>query len=66
MLRGKPIWLLVGELDTQWVRLSERTRDLLMLGGAEPKLTIVPGQGHVIRYPPDVLYDWIELQAENQ
>ena len=66
MLRGKPIWLLVGELDTQWVRLSERTRHLLMLGGAEPKLTIVPGQGHVFRYPPDVLYYWIELQAENQ
>ncbi len=66
MLRGKPIWLLVGERDTQWVELSKRTRDLLMLGGAEPKLTVVPGQGHVFSYPPETLYDWIELQAENQ
>ncbi len=36
MLRGKPIWLLVGERDTQWVELSKRTRDLLMLGGPSP------------------------------
>lgn len=59
-LKGKPVWLLVGERDTRWVQLSERTRDLLVLAGAEPTLTIVPGQGHVFRFSPRQLYDWIE------
>ena len=59
-LKGKPVWLLVGERDTVWVQLSERTRDLLSLAGAEPTLTVVPGQGHVFRFSPRRLYDWIE------
>jgi len=59
-LKGKPVWLIVGERDTRWVQLSERTRDLLVQAGAAPTLTVVPGQGHVFRFSPHELYDWIE------
>ncbi len=59
-LGGKPVLLAVGERDTQWVVLTNRTRDLLVLAGAEPQVDIVPGAGHVFPYPTDSLFDWIE------
>ena len=59
-LSGKPILLAVGERDTQWVVLTNRTRDLLVLAGAEPRVDVIPGAGHVFPYPTDVLFDWIE------
>lgn len=61
-LEGKPVLLAVGERDTGWVQLSHRTRDLLVLADAQPRLDIIPGAGHVFPYPPNELYDWIEEQ----
>ncbi len=60
-LAGKPVLLTVGERDTQWVNLTRRTRDLLVLAGAEPRVDVIPGAGHVFPYPADTLFDWIEL-----
>lgn len=59
-LGGKPVLLAVGERDTQWVVLTQRTRDLLVLAGAEPRIDVIPGAGHVFPYPSDTLFDWIE------
>ena len=61
-LQGKPVLLAVGELDTRWVQLSHHTRDLLVLAGAQPRVDIIPGAGHVFPYPTGQLYDWIEEQ----
>ena len=60
MLAGKPILLTVGERDASWVELTHDTRDLLRLAGAEPRVDIVPGAGHVFPYSPETLFDWIE------
>ncbi len=60
-LGGKPVLLAVGERDTRWVTLTHRTRDLLVLAGAQPRIDIIPGAGHVFPYSPDTLFDWIEL-----
>ncbi len=59
-LGGKPVLLAVGERDTQWVTLTNRTRDLLVLAGAAPRVDVIPGAGHVFPYPVDTLFDWIE------
>ena len=60
MLVGKPVLLIVGEQDTNWVQLTQSTSDLLALGGAQPEVDIVPGAGHVFPYPPEDLFIWIE------
>lgn len=60
MLTGKHVLLAVGETDTNWVQLTHTTRDLLRLSGAEPRVDVVPGAGHVFPYPPEALFDWIE------
>ena len=60
MLAGKPILLTVGERDTNWVQLTQTTRDLLVLADARPEIDVVPGASHVFPYPPEDLFDWIE------
>lgn len=60
MLAGKPVLLIVGEKDTNWVQLTQSTSDLLALGGAQPEVDIVSGAGHVFPYPPEDLFNWIE------
>jgi predicted esterase len=59
-LDGKAVLLAVGERDTQWVTLTNRTRDILVLAGAAPRVDVIPGAGHVFPYPVDALFDWIE------
>jgi len=59
-LAAKPVLLLVGEMDRDWVELSTHTRDLLLLADAHPVLERVPGAGHVFPYPARALFDWIE------
>jgi pimeloyl-ACP methyl ester carboxylesterase len=61
-LAGKPVLLLVGERDANWVQLANHTRDFLVLGGAEPRVEIVPGGGHVFPYSQVTLYNWIQQQ----
>lgn len=61
VLAGKPVLLAVGERDSQWVQLSQYTRDLLVLAEAKPQVDVVPGAGHVFPYSPKSLFDWIEL-----
>ena len=60
-LGGKPVLLAVGERDARWVVLTHRTRDLLVLAGAQPRVDVIPGAGHVFPYPANTLFDWIEL-----
>ena len=62
-LKDKPVWLIVGERDQSFVQLAHRTRDFLVLAGAQPRLDILPGRGHVFPYPSDTLYDWIESKT---
>jgi len=62
-LKDKPVWLIVGERDTSFVQLAHRTRDFLVLAGAQPRLDVVPGRGHVFPYPSKDLYDWIESKT---
>lgn len=60
VLQGKPIWLLVGELDAPWVAGTESTASALESVGISSRVDIVPGQGHVIRLDPNNLLDWID------
>jgi pimeloyl-ACP methyl ester carboxylesterase len=62
-LKGKPVWLIVGERDAQWKHLSERTRDVLDRAGARAELTVLEGQGHFVKVSPSELFDWIEKAA---
>ncbi len=48
-LKGKSVWLLVGENDAQWVQLAKRTEQLLKKAGAKPELEILEKQGHVLQ-----------------
>ncbi|MHC4597652.1 MAG: alpha/beta hydrolase-fold protein [Planctomycetota bacterium] len=62
-LTGKPVWLIVGENDAQWKRLSERTKEGLDRAGAKAELTVLEGQGHFVKVSPSELFDWIEKAA---
>lgn len=59
-LSGKPIWLLVGELDDGWVEASQRTAAALEAAGADVTLDIVPAQEHVLLLSSTELMDWID------
>jgi dienelactone hydrolase len=59
-LKGKPVWLIVGENDTQWKSLSERTKEGLDRVGAKAELKVLEGQGHFVKVSPSELFDWIE------
>lgn len=59
-LAGKPVWLLVGEQDTQWRDLANDTKDKLESQGVEVTLEVLPGQGHVMNIDQARLMDWID------
>ncbi len=59
-LAGKPVWLLVGEEDTQWWNLANDTKDKLESQGVEVTVEVLSGQGHVINIDQARLMDWID------
>lgn len=59
-LAGKPVWLLVGELDEGWVEASQSTAAALEAVGASVTLDIVPAQEHVLLLSSTELMDWID------
>ena len=59
-LAGKPVWLLVGEQDTQWRDLASDTKDKLESQGVEVTVEVLPGQGHVMNIDQARLMDWID------
>ena len=63
-LRNKPIWMLVGEKDdpARWAEPVQETYEQLKKYRAKVRLDVLPGQGHVFRVQPSVLYDWLEAQ----
>jgi len=60
VLGGKPVWLLVGELDDAWVESSRRTAAALEAVGASVTFDILPAQGHVLLVSSTELMDWID------
>ena len=63
-LAGVPVVLMVGAHDGRWVAGSESTAERLRAAGAKVELNVVPGQGHVLRIPQQVLIEWLEEQIE--
>ena len=63
-LAGVPVLLMVGEHDRNWVTGSESTAERLRAAGAKVALEVVPGQGHVLRVPGQMLLRWLEEQLE--
>ena len=63
-LAGVPVLLMVGEHDRNWVTGSESTAERLRAAGAKVALKVVPGQGHVLRVPGQMLLRWLEEQLE--
>ena len=59
-LAGKPVWLLVGEEDTQWRNLANDTKEKLESQGVEVTVEVLSGQGHVINIDQARLMDWID------
>ncbi|RMF81561.1 MAG: hypothetical protein D6744_07025 [Planctomycetota bacterium] len=57
---GKPVRLLVGELDTTWQGFTFETAAKLEQAGAAVSTRVVPDQPHIIRVEPAELFDWIE------
>ena len=55
-----PVWLLVGEEDTQWRNLANDTKDKLESQGVEVTVVVLSGQGHVINIDQARLMDWID------
>ncbi|MEM7417517.1 MAG: hypothetical protein AAF389_18650 [Gemmatimonadota bacterium] len=60
VLDGKPIRLIVGELDTPWRDGVEQTRVALEQVGITPEIDIAGTQGHVLDLQPAGLMDWID------
>ena len=63
-LAGVPILLMVGEHDRNWVTGSESTAERLRAAGAQVALQVVPGQGHVLRVPEQLLVRWLDEARE--
>lgn len=59
-LSGIPIWMLVGERDTDWVTGTRETVLALESQGITAEVDVVPGQGHVLRLDPARLMDWLD------
>jgi len=63
-LAGVPVLLMVGAHDGRWVTGSESTAERLRAAGAQVELAVIPGQGHVLRVPGEMLVQWIDEQLE--
>ena len=63
-LAGVPVLLMVGSHDRRWVTGSESTAERLRAAGAQVTLSVVPGQGHVLRVPQRELVRWLAEQLE--
>ena len=56
----KPVWLMVGEMDSGWHARTEATRTTLEAAGITPRVNMIRGQGHVLRVDPSMLMDWLD------
>ncbi|MCH7892148.1 MAG: prolyl oligopeptidase family serine peptidase, partial [Gemmatimonadetes bacterium] len=54
---GKPVWLMVGEMDRGWQASTEATRATLEAAGITPRVDLIRGQGHVLRLDDRILMD---------
>lgn len=63
-LAGVPVLLMVGGHDQRWVAGSESTAERLRAAGAQVTLSVVPGQGHVLRVPQRELLRWLADHLE--
>ena len=57
---GKPVWLMVGEMDRGWRASTEATRVSLEAAGITPRVNLIRGQGHVLRMDARILMDWLD------
>ena len=57
---GKPVWLMVGEMDRGWRASTEATRVSLEAAGITPRVNLIRGQGHVLRMDDRILMDWLD------
>jgi len=57
---GKPVWLMVGEMDRGWHASTEATRVTLEAAGITPRVNQIRGQGHVLRVDDRMLMDWVD------
>ncbi len=57
---GKPVWLMVGEMDQRWRASTEATRAALEAAGTTPRVNLIRGQGHVLRIDDRMLMDWLD------
>jgi poly(3-hydroxybutyrate) depolymerase len=64
-LRGIPVAVFAGGEDVDWARGSRETKQELDRLGIENTLTIVPGQGHVIRLEPVALFDLLDQRRSH-
>ena len=60
VLKGKPVWLLVGKNDLEWIGFAKITAKNLKKARAKIKLEILEGQGHSISIEPKKLFDWMD------
>ena len=61
---GKPVWLMVGELDASWLAPTEATRTTLEAAGITPRVDLIQGQGHVLQIDDRILMDWLDEVLE--
>ncbi len=57
---GKPVWLMVGELDQRWRASTEATLATLEAAGIPSRANVINGQGHVLRVDDRMLMDWLD------
>lgn len=59
-LADKPVWLLVGEQDTEWRALVDTTQAKLESQGVPVTVDVLPEQYHVVHISQTHLMDWID------
>ncbi len=59
-LAGKPVWLMVGELDTTWRERTDATSEKLESVGAQVVVEVLEGQAHVLEISQPRLMDWVD------
>ena len=59
-LAGKPVWLMVGELDADWRQRTESTREKLESAGAQVVVEVLDEQDHVLLVSQPRLMDWVD------